>query len=42
LARALLLAPRLFLADEPTGHQDESWAKVVLKTIRLADDGPLP
>lgn len=36
LARALLLAPRLFLADEPIGHQDESWAKVVLRTIKLA------
>jgi ABC-type lipoprotein export system ATPase subunit len=36
LARALLLGPRLFLGDEPTGHQDESWAKVVLRTIRLA------
>lgn len=36
LARALLLAPRLFLADEPTGHQDESWAKVVFRTMKLA------
>jgi putative ABC transport system ATP-binding protein len=36
LARALVLAPRLFLADEPTGHQDEEWAKVVFKTMKLA------
>jgi putative ABC transport system ATP-binding protein len=36
LARALLLAPRLFLADEPIGHQDDSWAKVVLRTMKLA------
>ncbi len=36
LARALLLSPRLLLADEPTGHQDESWAAVVLRTIKLA------
>jgi putative ABC transport system ATP-binding protein len=36
LARALLLSPRLLLADEPTGHQDESWATVVLRTIKLA------
>ena len=36
LARALVLVPRLFLADEPTGHQDEAWAKVVFKTMKLA------
>jgi ABC-type lipoprotein export system ATPase subunit len=35
LARALVVGPRLLLADEPTGHQDESWAKVVLKTLGL-------
>jgi putative ABC transport system ATP-binding protein len=34
LARALIVTPRLLLADEPTGHQDESWAKVVFRTIR--------
>lgn len=36
LARALVLHPRLLLADEPTGHQDEAWAKVVLRTLQMA------
>jgi putative ABC transport system ATP-binding protein len=35
LARALVLVPRLLLADEPIGHQDESWGGRVLKAIRL-------
>ena len=35
LARALVLVPRLLLADEPTGHQDEGWGGRVLKAIRL-------
>ena len=26
LARALVLGPRLLIADEPTGHQDAAWA----------------
>jgi putative ABC transport system ATP-binding protein len=30
----LIVIPRLLLADEPTGHQDEAWAKVVLRTLR--------
>ena len=30
LARALLLRPKLILADEPTAHQDEGWGKKVL------------
>ena len=34
LARALVVKPALILADEPTGHQDEGWAKVVFKTLR--------
>jgi ABC-type lipoprotein export system ATPase subunit len=33
-ARALLLRPRLLLADEPTAHQDHGWADVVLSLIR--------
>lgn len=40
LARALLLRPRLLLADEPTAHQDHAWAEVALDLIReQADDG---
>jgi putative ABC transport system ATP-binding protein len=34
LARALLLQPRLILADEPTAHQDHGWADVALSLIR--------
>jgi putative ABC transport system ATP-binding protein len=36
LARALLLRPKLILADEPTGHQDEGWAKKVLAGLGMA------
>jgi putative ABC transport system ATP-binding protein len=36
LARALVLSPRLLLADEPTGHQDEEWARGVFRAIRMA------
>jgi putative ABC transport system ATP-binding protein len=36
LGRALVSAPRLLLADEPTGHQDEGWARVVMRSLRLA------
>jgi putative ABC transport system ATP-binding protein len=40
LACALALRPGLLLADEPTGHQDEEWAKAVFGTIRwAAEDG---
>jgi putative ABC transport system ATP-binding protein len=36
LARALVMRPRLLLADEPTGHQDEGWAKVALRMLQMA------
>jgi putative ABC transport system ATP-binding protein len=36
LARALILAPKLLLADEPTGHQDAGWALGVFRALRLA------
>ncbi|MEO8887735.1 MAG: ATP-binding cassette domain-containing protein [Jatrophihabitantaceae bacterium] len=41
IARALLLRPRLLLADEPTAHQDHGWAEVVLACLRehAADGG---
>ncbi len=38
LARALLLSPRLLLADEPTGHQDAVWAREVFRVLRAAAD----
>lgn len=38
LARALVRRPRLLLADEPTGHQDEGWALGVLNALRTACD----
>jgi putative ABC transport system ATP-binding protein len=36
IARALVVRPRLLLADEPTAHQDELWVKGVLSALRLA------
>ena len=39
LARALVLRPRLLLADEPTGHQDEGWGRTVFRTLRVAAGG---
>jgi ABC-type lipoprotein export system ATPase subunit len=36
LARALVLSPRLVLADEPTGHQDEGWGSAVFDALRAA------
>jgi putative ABC transport system ATP-binding protein len=38
LARALVLGPRLLLADEPTGHQDEGFGRLVLRIIRAATE----
>jgi putative ABC transport system ATP-binding protein len=36
LARALAAAPRLLLADEPSGHQDAVWAAGVFHSLRRA------
>jgi putative ABC transport system ATP-binding protein len=36
LARALVLRPRLLLADEPNGHQDAMWARGVFGCLREA------
>lgn len=36
LARALVVGPRLILADEPTGHQDAGWAEAVFHLLRRA------
>ncbi|MBA3728114.1 MAG: ATP-binding cassette domain-containing protein [Actinobacteria bacterium] len=36
LARALVLSPRLLMADEPTGHQDVVWTRGVLRALRGA------
>lgn len=36
LARALVLRPRLLLADEPSGHQDAMWARGVFGCLRQA------
>ena len=38
LARALVLRPRLLLADEPTAHQDAAWVRGVLKAFRMASE----
>jgi ABC-type lipoprotein export system ATPase subunit len=40
LARAMVVRPRLLLADEPTGHQDADWATAVFEAVRdLAGQG---
>jgi putative ABC transport system ATP-binding protein len=36
LARALVLSPRLLVADEPSGHQDAGWAAAVFGALRAA------
>ena len=36
LARALVLRPRLLIADEPTGHQDAGWAARIMWVLREA------
>ena len=36
IARALILGPRLLLADEPTAHQDAGSTKAVMQTFRAA------
>jgi putative ABC transport system ATP-binding protein len=36
LARALILGPKLLLADEPTGHQDAGWAARIMRILRDA------
>ena len=38
VARALVGAPRLLLADEPTGHQDADWATGVFRVLRASCD----
>jgi putative ABC transport system ATP-binding protein len=40
LARALVLAPQLLVADEPSGHQDAGWSNRVFEALRRAtEDG---
>jgi putative ABC transport system ATP-binding protein len=36
LARALVLAPQLLVADEPSGHQDFGWRNRVFEALRRA------
>jgi putative ABC transport system ATP-binding protein len=38
LARALVLTPRVILADEPTSHQDHAWARSAFRAIRRATE----
>jgi putative ABC transport system ATP-binding protein len=34
LARAMVMEPRVLLADEPSGHQDADWAATVFQAFR--------
>jgi ABC-type lipoprotein export system ATPase subunit len=36
LARAVVLRPELLLVDEPTGHQDATWATRVIAALNVA------
>ena len=36
LARALVLSPRLVVADEPTGHQDRASSQAIFEALRRA------
>jgi ABC-type lipoprotein export system ATPase subunit len=36
LARALVMSPRLLIADEPTGHQDAGWVLRIMQILREA------
>ena len=36
LCRALVLSPKVLLADEPSGHQDRGWGESVFKAIERA------
>lgn len=36
LCRALVLSPKVLLADEPSGHQDRTWGEGVFKAIERA------
>ena len=38
IARALLLRPRIVIADEPSGHQDRGWTERVFAALRDACD----
>jgi putative ABC transport system ATP-binding protein len=39
LARAVVLSPRVLLADEPTSHQDARSAEAALNLLRRVADG---
>ncbi len=39
VARALVLAPPILFADEPTAHQDAHWVNHIFQLLRAAADG---